>query len=153
MLVGLLVMGMGMGCTMMPVSGAAVQTLRPHEVARGSTLINVNQQIAGSIGTALMSMILTSQFNRSDDIAIAGKLATVQEEAARTGRPPDPAQIPPQALAPDFMHNVMHDLSQAYTLVFFVAVGLVLLTLLPASFLPKRPVQTAPGQPPTPIMA
>ena len=153
MLVGLLVMGMGMGCTMMPVSGAAVQTLRPHEVARGSTLINVNQQIAGSIGTALMSMILTSQFNRSDDIAIAGKLATVQEEAARTGRPPDPAQIPPQALAPDFMHNVMHDLSQAYTLVFFVAVGLVLLTLVPASFLPKRPVQTAPGQPPTPIMA
>ena len=75
MLVGLLVMGMGMGCTMMPVSGAAVQTLRPHQVARGSTLINVNQQIAGSIGTALMSMILTNQFNRSDNIAIAGKLA------------------------------------------------------------------------------
>ena len=126
---------------------------RPHEVARGSTLINVNQQVAGSIGTALMSVILTNQFNRSDNIAIAGKLATVQEEAARTGRPPDPAQIPPQASAPDFMHNVMHDLSQAYTVVFFVAVGLVLLTLLPASFLPKKPAQTGPGQTPAPVMA
>ena len=100
-----------------------------------------------------MSMILTNQFNRSDNIAIAGKLATVQEEAAAPAVRPTPTQIPPQALAPDFMHNVMHDLSHAYTVVFVVAVGLVLLTLLPASFLPKKPAQTAPGQAPTPIMA
>src|SRR5436309_5586580 len=47
LMIGLAVMGMGMGCTMMPVSGAAVQALGPHQVARGSTLINVNQQVAG----------------------------------------------------------------------------------------------------------
>lgn len=149
MLAGLLVMGMGMGCTMMPVSAAAVQTLQPHEVARGSTLINVNQQVAGSIGTALMSVILTNQFNRSADIGIASRMAALQEEAARTGQPPDPAQLPPQALRPDFMQQVMHDLSHAYTVVFSVAVGFVLLTLLPAAFLPKRP---AGGDAPTPMV-
>jgi DHA2 family multidrug resistance protein len=49
LLVGLSVMGMGMGCTVMPLSGSAVQALRPQQVARGSTLINVNQQVAGSV--------------------------------------------------------------------------------------------------------
>ena len=41
LVVGLAVFGLGMGCTMMPLLGAAVQTLRPDQVARGSTLIDV----------------------------------------------------------------------------------------------------------------
>jgi DHA2 family multidrug resistance protein len=141
LLAGLAIMGMGMGCTMMPVSGSAVQALGPHQVARGSTLVNVNQQVAGSIGTALMSVILTNQFNRSENIAVANKVAAIQQEAARRGVPPDPYTFPPQALTPDFMQNVAHDVSHAYTVVFVVAVGLVLSTLIPASFLPRRPDQ------------
>jgi hypothetical protein len=132
-------MGMGMGCTMMPVSGSAVQALGPHQVARGSTLVNVNQQVAGSIGTALMSVILTNQFNRSENIAVANKVAAIQQEAVKRGVPPDPSKFPPQALMPDFMQNVAHDVSHAYTVVFVVAVGLVLSTLVPANFLPKSP--------------
>ncbi|ETZ98521.1 hypothetical protein I547_6304 [Mycobacterium kansasii 824] len=38
-------MGLGMGLTMMPLSAAAVQTLAPHHIARGSTLVSVNQQV------------------------------------------------------------------------------------------------------------
>jgi EmrB/QacA subfamily drug resistance transporter len=140
LMVGLFVMGMGMGCTMMPVSGAAVQTLAPHQVARGSTLLNVNQQVAGSIGTALMSVILTSQFNRSPYVAAAAHAATVQADAAKHGVPPDLSRMPPLALQQDFMQRVTADLSHAYTVVFVVAVGFVLLTLIPASFLPKKPV-------------
>ncbi len=147
LLVGLAVMGMGMGCTMMPVSGAAVQTLAAHQVARGSTLINVNQQVAGSIGTALMSVILTSQFNRSPYIGAANAAAAVREDAARRGLPPDPGRLPPQVLAPDFLTRVTDDLSHAYTVVFAVAVGFVLTTLIPAAFLPKKPARTAPDQP------
>ncbi|MBV8927646.1 MAG: DHA2 family efflux MFS transporter permease subunit [Mycobacteriaceae bacterium] len=139
LLVGLAVMGMGMGCTMMPVSGSAVRGLAPHQIARGSTLINVNQQVAGSIGTALMSVILTSQFNRSEYVLAAGKIAAAQSEAARRGTPPDPTKFPPQALEPSFMQHVTSDLSHAYTVVFAVAVCFVLATLIPASFLPKRP--------------
>ncbi len=152
LMVGLAVMGMGMGATMMPVSGAAVQALAPHQVARGSTLINVNQQVAGSIGTALMSVILTSQFNRSEYVPAANQAAALREQAARRGQPPDPAQLPPQVLQPDFMQRVVHDLSHAYAVVFIVAVGFVLVTLLPAAFLPKRRADQGAGAEPVPAM-
>src|SRR5215468_10972388 len=60
-LLGLLfVMGLGMGGTMMPIMTSALKTLRPAEVARGSTLLNITQQIASSIGVAVMSVILTN---------------------------------------------------------------------------------------------
>lgn len=144
---GLLVMGMGMGCTMMPVSSAAIQTLRPHQVARGSTLLNVNQQIAGSIGTALMSVIVTNQFNRSPNITAANEVAVLTEQAARAGHPPDPAAFPPRALQPDFNTLVSQDLSRSYGVVFLVAVALVAATLIPAAFLPKKPPAATDPQP------
>ncbi len=56
----LVVMGWGMGATMMPIMTTALRTLRPHEVARGSTLLNINQQIASSCGVATMSVVLTN---------------------------------------------------------------------------------------------
>ena len=46
LLVGLVITGIGLGCTLTPLSGAAVQTLAPNEVARGSTLLSVNQHVA-----------------------------------------------------------------------------------------------------------
>jgi DHA2 family multidrug resistance protein len=150
--IGLTVMGMGMGCTTMPVSDAAVQALGPY-VARGWTLINVNQQVAGSIGSALMSVILTSQFNRSEYVSAATKPAAIQEEAAQRGVPPDPTRLPPQVLAPNFSEFVANDLSHAYTVMFAVAVCFVLTTLIPAAFLPKRPAHVAPGEAAMPAMA
>jgi DHA2 family multidrug resistance protein len=42
---------MGMGCTLTPVLGSALWGLAPHQVAGGSTLIHVNLQVAGAIGT------------------------------------------------------------------------------------------------------
>jgi MFS family permease len=45
LLLGLVIMGMGTGCIMTPISGSAVQTLAPHQVARGSTLITVNRYV------------------------------------------------------------------------------------------------------------
>ena len=137
---------------MMPVSGAAVQALGPHQVARGSTLINVNRQVAGSIGRALMSVILTNQFNRSETIEAGSRALMIQEEAARRGVPPDPSLLPPRVLQPDIQQLLLHDLSHAYTGV-FVAVGLVVATIIPAAFLPKKPAPVAPGLEPLPAMA
>src|SRR5689334_14534183 len=58
-LIGILfVMGLGMGATMMPIMTTALRTLRGTEVARGSTLLNIVQQIASSVGVALMSVLL-----------------------------------------------------------------------------------------------
>jgi EmrB/QacA subfamily drug resistance transporter len=69
LLAGLLLMGMGLGCTTMPLIAAAVQSLAPHQIARGSALVHVNLQVAASISTALMSVILTSQLDHSKEHA------------------------------------------------------------------------------------
>ena len=64
-LAGLAMYGIGSGCIMTRVSRAAVHTLNSTEVPDGSTLFNVNRNMAASVGTALMSVILTSRFNSS----------------------------------------------------------------------------------------
>jgi hypothetical protein len=63
LLAGLAMFGIGSGCMMTPVSWAAVHTLNSTEVADGSTLFNVNRNMAASVGTASMSVILTSRSN------------------------------------------------------------------------------------------
>lgn len=145
LLVALAIMGLGMGCTMMPLSVASVQALAPHQIARGTTLMSVSHQVGGSMGTALMSMILTNQFIRSENIAAANTLAALQQKAAATGLPVDPAAIPPRTLAPGFSAGVLDDLSRAYATVFVVAVALVTFTIVPAIFLPKKPASLTAG--------
>jgi EmrB/QacA subfamily drug resistance transporter len=56
----LFVMGMGMGFAMMPLFSGAMQTLRKAAIARASTTLNILQQVGASIGTAVMSVILTA---------------------------------------------------------------------------------------------
>ncbi|OBB94196.1 DHA2 family efflux MFS transporter permease subunit [Mycobacterium sp. 852002-30065_SCH5024008] len=146
LLIGLAIMGLGMGCTMMPLSVAAVQALAPHQIARGTTLMSVSHQVGGSVGTALMSMILTNQFNRSENIVAANKVAALQQEAAVSGVPVDQSAIPRQTLDAGFWANVVHDLSHAYTAVFVIAVVLVVSTIIPASFLPKKPASQTVGK-------
>jgi EmrB/QacA subfamily drug resistance transporter len=139
LLAGLFIVGMGLGCTMTPLSGSAVLTLAPHQVARGSTLITVNHQVAASVGTALMSVILTSQLNHSDNVRIANTRALLPGNGVKHGTPLDAATLSRQALAPDFTSHVMHDLSRAYTIAIVVAIIFIALTLLPAAFLPRKP--------------
>ncbi|OBH96052.1 DHA2 family efflux MFS transporter permease subunit [Mycobacterium sp. E2733] len=146
LLIGLAIMGLGMGCTMMPLSVAAVQALTPHQIARGTTLMSVSHQVGGSMGTALMSMVLTNQFNSSDNIVAANKFAALQQEAAISGVPVDQSALPRQTLDAGFWSNVMHDLSHAYTTVFVIAVVLVVSTIIPASFLPKKPATQTVGE-------
>jgi len=99
-----------------------------------------------------MSVILTSQFNHSPFIQAAGRVATLKQELSKRGMPHHPA-LPPQALQPGFMDHVTSDLSRAYTVVFVVAVGFVLTTLIPAVFLPKKPAADVLGQPAIPALA
>jgi EmrB/QacA subfamily drug resistance transporter len=76
----LFVMGLGMGGTMMPIMSAALATLTPHTIARGSTLMNIVQQVAASIGTALFSVILTNGtigLDPTDVSGLADAFATV----------------------------------------------------------------------------
>ena len=60
-----------------------MQALTPRQVARGTTLISVNQQVGGSIGAALMAVVLTNQFNRNAALAAANEMAAVQATGRR----------------------------------------------------------------------
>src|SRR6478752_5078980 len=62
----LFVLGLGMGASMMPLFTSALKTLRAPEVARGSTLLNITQQIASSVGVAVISVVVTAHLNASD---------------------------------------------------------------------------------------
>jgi MFS transporter, DHA2 family, multidrug resistance protein len=150
LLTGLALMGMGLGCTITPLSGSAVQTLAPHQVARGSTLITVNHQVSGSVGTALMSVILTNQFDRSESITTANTLALLRGNVVNHGTPRDLSTLSHRTLAPDFTSHLMHDLSHAYTIVIMVAIVFIALTLVPTAFLPKKPPSRVVRQTPVP---
>ncbi len=57
----LFVLGLGMGATMMPTFSGAIQTLRRSAIARATTTLNINQQVAASIGTSVLSVILAGK--------------------------------------------------------------------------------------------
>lgn len=78
LMAALFVTGLGMGCTMMPMMSAALATLREHTIARGSTLMNIVQQVAASIGTAVFSVLLTNGtigLDPRDPVAFVGGMA------------------------------------------------------------------------------
>lgn len=74
----LFVQGLGMGMTMMPIMSAALATLSAKQVPDGSTLMNVVQQAAGSIGTAIISVILANNIKGAvqDPAGISGAFGT-----------------------------------------------------------------------------
>ncbi|MFI5776289.1 DHA2 family efflux MFS transporter permease subunit [Nocardia sp. NPDC051570] len=121
--VALFVMGLGMGCTMMPTMTAAIQTLTHEQVARGSTLMNIVNQTAASIGTAVISVVLTNQLTGNKLIGLA---------IASRSQPEIAAQVPPDALESGFSAA-----AGAFAHTYIVAVILVVVTLIPAAFLPR----------------
>ena len=57
---GLLLVGLGMGCTMAAAMSTAAVGVREEDAGVASSLINTGQQIGGSLGTALLSTFATS---------------------------------------------------------------------------------------------
>jgi EmrB/QacA subfamily drug resistance transporter len=107
----LFVMGLGMGGTMMPLFTSALKTLTSHQVARGSTLLNVTQQIASSVGVALMSVLLTNGFKSSDAVSAA----QAANEAKEAGAPvPAGAAEVMRSLGDQFQAAVQSDMAQAF---------------------------------------
>ncbi|NUS45928.1 MAG: DHA2 family efflux MFS transporter permease subunit [Mycobacteriaceae bacterium] len=122
---GLFVMGMGMGCTMMPVMTAALATLRDKQIARGSTLMNIVNQVGSSIGSATTSVLLTH------NVQAAGKAA--QTATTYKFLPPEAkAAIPAQ-----YLQQGYHDAARAFGHTFIMSVVLVAVCLIPAAFLPR----------------
>ena len=113
---------------MMPLFTSALKTLKAHEVARGSTLLNINQQIGSSVGVAVISVILTAHLNASD-LAKPAMAATL-----------DPNLIDKVGGAAAVAEG-LKDAAAAFADTFWVAWVLVALTLVPAFFLPRKHVE------------
>ncbi|MGQ4381946.1 MFS transporter [Streptomyces sp. SAS_270] len=60
LLPGLLLMGLGMGLTFMPVFATATAGVAPQDAGVTSATVNTSQQVGGSIGTALLNTIATT---------------------------------------------------------------------------------------------
>jgi EmrB/QacA subfamily drug resistance transporter len=147
----LFVMGLGMGSTMMPIMTSALKTLSHRQTPGGSTLLNITQQIASSIGVAVMSVVLTNQLKNQSIVTQARDFA----EASRQTK--DPALLgkllrefpavgkiiapygQDQAGAQRALLKAVHDaMATAFAHTYWLAASLVALTLIPAFFLPRK---------------
>ena len=110
---------------MMPLITSALKTLRSHEVARGSTLLNITQQIASSVGVAIMSVILTNHLNAAP---LAGPATATWK---------DPSLVDTLGGAA-VVAKGLEAAAQAFADTFWVAAILLVLTFIPAFMLPRK---------------
>ncbi len=59
--VALVLRGAGLGFTMMPAMAAAYSTLERSQVPRATPMLNVLQRVGGSLGTAVLAVVLENQ--------------------------------------------------------------------------------------------
>ncbi|MBX5443227.1 MAG: DHA2 family efflux MFS transporter permease subunit [Solirubrobacteraceae bacterium] len=68
----LFVRGMGLGGGVMPLMAASFATLRdPSDIAHATPQLNVLQRIGGSVGTAILTVVLTSRLTGAADLDAA----------------------------------------------------------------------------------
>ncbi|MCD9154111.1 DHA2 family efflux MFS transporter permease subunit [Aeromicrobium duanguangcaii] len=140
----LFVMGLGMGGTMMPIFTSALKTLTSHEVARGSTLLNVVQQVASASGIAVISVVLTNGMQRGSVIPGSDKIPNVDGGLT-------PAQLASQShtdqggqlvqmlgVTPAQLQDGFSDLAHAFAQSYWVAFAVLVVTLIPVAFLPRK---------------
>jgi EmrB/QacA subfamily drug resistance transporter len=61
----LFVRGIGLGFTMMPAMAAAYSTLERWQVPRATPMLNVVQRVGGSLGTAVLAVVLQHQLSNA----------------------------------------------------------------------------------------
>ncbi|WP_052848287.1 DHA2 family efflux MFS transporter permease subunit [Streptomyces avicenniae] len=135
LLTPLVVMGIGVGSTMMPIMTAVSRGVPQGEVPVVSTILGIAPQIGSSIGAALVSVVLAGNIENALP-RDTGTLGAVQAAgpAVRDALAP--------ALADAFRHTYVWPAL------------LIVLALLPALFLPRarpRPDAPAPAERPAPV--
>ncbi|HSR25380.1 MAG TPA: DHA2 family efflux MFS transporter permease subunit [Candidatus Eisenbacteria bacterium] len=77
---GLVVAGVGLGCTFAPLATVAMRNVRPQVAGAASGVLNTTRQVGGAIGSAVVGAVLQNQL-----------AASLHEQAVRYA-----AQLPPQ---------------------------------------------------------
>jgi EmrB/QacA subfamily drug resistance transporter len=132
------IMGLGMGATMMPVFTAALASLRNHEVAQGSTLMNITQQVSASVGTALFSVLLTNAYNQHPSVNVTLAIQSAGADQGKLAAILEKLHLPPTGWQVIYDRG-LHYMGLAFGDVFLVAAVLVGLCFIPAFFLPRKP--------------
>ncbi len=112
----LFVIGLGLGATIMPAMAAAYQTVPRESVAQATSAINAIQRIAGSVGTALLAVVLQRSI-ASNLPGLDGGIGALAQESGRAHAAPV--------------------LADAFGTAFWVAFALVAAALVPAFLLPR----------------
>jgi EmrB/QacA subfamily drug resistance transporter len=108
----LVVRGLGMGSAMMPSMAAAYAMLSPAAVPRATSALNVVRQVGGSLGTALLAVVLQGQIK-----GVVGNGGGLRH------------------LAEPVRQRVAEPLARGFAHTFWWALGLSVVALIPASVL------------------
>jgi EmrB/QacA subfamily drug resistance transporter len=120
----MLVTAVGLGLLFMPITLVALSRVRDHDAGAASSLLNVGQQVGGSIGLAILGTVAWTAVSDS----IRSQVAAASAAAARAGRPVHaaagklPAAITDHALAVGF--------SRAFVVAAAISVLALVITLL-----------------------
>jgi EmrB/QacA subfamily drug resistance transporter len=125
----LVVRGIGMGGTMMPAMAAAFASLERPQVPRATSALNAIQRVGGSIGTALLAVVLQHQIAAELGRGGGGGLSVL-------GGIPGAAR-----------KRVAEPLAAAFAHTFWWAVGMSVLAMVPTAILAitQRRAQRAAG--------
>lgn len=132
----LFVRGLGFGCTMMPTMSAALATLRREAVSRATSTLQIILQLGGSVGTALLAVVLSRQIGDRIPQAAGGA------GAGGMGEIPDRVR-----------EQVAPRLADAFGYTFWVTLALTAVLILPALLLPRQGAAHTDDAPDAPPMA
>jgi EmrB/QacA subfamily drug resistance transporter len=118
----LFVMGLGMGSTMMPAMSAAFSSMTRPQVPRATSALNVIQRVGGSIGVALLSVILTHQLTSS--IPASGSSGAGLQAA--------------QNMSPALHDKIAPLIADGFGATYWWGFGLIALAFIPSLFLPRH---------------
>jgi EmrB/QacA subfamily drug resistance transporter len=108
----LVVRGIGLGASTMPAMAGAYASLESADLARAASILNVMKRLGGSVGVALLAVVLERQIPGSADAA--------HERAASVAA-----------------------VGGAFSTTFWWVLAFCVIALVPAAFLPRRPVREA----------
>jgi EmrB/QacA subfamily drug resistance transporter len=120
--VAVAVRGVGLGFSMMPAMAAAYATLERTQVPRATPMLNVVQRVGGSLGTAILAVVLQHQLTS----ALAGAGARASSGAAL-----ESARSAPPALRARFADPV----AAAFAHTYWWSFALTAVALVPAAIL------------------
>jgi len=129
LLAGLLVIrGIGMGGTMMPSFAAAYATLERPQVPRATSALNAIQRVGGSIGTALLAVVLQHQI------------------ATQLGAGGGAGQETLGSISPATRAKVAEPLATAFANTFWWAVAMGVVAMIPTTILAVSQRRTRRGE-------